>query len=177
MFVCLFNCVFLIQKWQLKLQLFISWRCWWQLFLPKNLRGWDNRFLFVVIYRFYSLDLFFFAYSLSPLIGRVYYAFFQIQVDVYYESMCPDSIKFINTQLHPALATVGSNISQYVQLQLIPFGKSSVSGRRRQSGVFYKQKWRHAVVDLYTAQCIERSVIEALFCLSLNVQEALLPYR
>lgn len=54
-------------------------------------------------------------------------------MDVYYESMCPDSIKFINTQLHPAVTAVGSNISQLIQLQLVPFGKSTVSGRRAEA--------------------------------------------
>lgn len=49
--------------------------------------------------------------------------FFQINIDIYYESLCPDSVKFINNQLYPNWA----QISPYVNLQFVPFGKSKVS--------------------------------------------------
>lgn len=45
----------------------------------------------------------------------------KIPVNVYYESLCPDSAKFINEQLYPALQQFRGN----VDLKLIPFGKSS----------------------------------------------------
>lgn len=42
-------------------------------------------------------------------------------MNVYYESLCPDSAKFINEQLYPALQQFRGN----VDLKLIPFGKAS----------------------------------------------------
>lgn len=45
----------------------------------------------------------------------------QLKVDVYYESLCPDSAKFITTQLSPA----AKDLLQYLDLHLIPFGKST----------------------------------------------------
>lgn len=45
----------------------------------------------------------------------------KIPVNVYYESLCPDSAKFINEQLYPAMQQFRGN----VDLKLIPFGKSS----------------------------------------------------
>lgn len=45
----------------------------------------------------------------------------QVPVQVYYESLCPDSAAFINKQLSPA----AKDLLQYIDLKLIPFGKSS----------------------------------------------------
>lgn len=45
----------------------------------------------------------------------------KIPVNVYYESLCPDSAKFINEQLYPAMQQFRGN----VELKLIPFGKST----------------------------------------------------
>lgn len=45
----------------------------------------------------------------------------KIPVNVYYESLCPDSAKFINEQLYPAMQQFRGN----VDLKLIPFGKST----------------------------------------------------
>ncbi|XP_025834258.1 GILT-like protein 1 isoform X2 [Agrilus planipennis] len=44
-----------------------------------------------------------------------------VYVDVYYESLCPDSIKFFTKQLYPSLQT---NLSHFVNLTLLPYGKS-----------------------------------------------------
>lgn len=44
-----------------------------------------------------------------------------MNVKVYYESLCPDSARFINTQLSP----ITKDLLQYVDLQLIPYGKST----------------------------------------------------
>uniref|UniRef100_A0A6M2E2F4 Putative gamma-interferon-inducible lysosomal thiol reductase n=1 Tax=Xenopsylla cheopis TaxID=163159 RepID=A0A6M2E2F4_XENCH len=49
------------------------------------------------------------------------YAQSSVNVDVYYESLCPDSRKFINTQLYPALQ---NSLKKSVHLNLIPYGKS-----------------------------------------------------
>lgn len=46
----------------------------------------------------------------------------RVQVDVYYESLCPDSIKFFTKQLYPSLQ---GNLSSFVTLALIPYGKST----------------------------------------------------
>lgn len=53
----------------------------------------------------------------------------KISVSVYYESLCPDSIKFFTTQLYP---TYTSPLKRYFNLKLIPYGKSSQ--RRGQNG-------------------------------------------
>jgi len=47
----------------------------------------------------------------------------QVTVDVYYESLCPDSKRFITTQLYPSLQH--EDLSQRIKLNLYPFGKSS----------------------------------------------------
>lgn len=46
-----------------------------------------------------------------------------ILVEVYYESMCPDSKYFINHKLVPVM----TKLSQYLMLRLIPYGKATVS--------------------------------------------------
>lgn len=45
----------------------------------------------------------------------------QVHVGVYYESLCPDSIRFIQTQL----STEYANFADFIDLELIPFGKST----------------------------------------------------
>ncbi|VVC32047.1 Gamma interferon inducible lysosomal thiol reductase GILT [Cinara cedri] len=47
-----------------------------------------------------------------------------LKVSVYYESHCPDSKYFINSQLHPYFCKV----RQYLNLNLVPFGKASSTG-------------------------------------------------
>lgn len=54
---------------------------------------------------------------------KIYFDGFQIHIDVLYESLCPDSIEFITKQLYPAW----NEIAPYVDIKLIPFGKSAVS--------------------------------------------------
>ena len=44
-------------------------------------------------------------------------------LDVYYESLCPDSRRFIMTQLFPSW----NKINSFVNVRLVPFGKASVS--------------------------------------------------
>lgn len=56
------------------------------------------------------------------IINILLFFLFQLNVKVYYESLCPDSAKFINTQLSPITK---ENLLQYVDLQLIPYGKST----------------------------------------------------
>ncbi|XP_052869396.1 GILT-like protein 1 [Anopheles cruzii] len=45
----------------------------------------------------------------------------RVPVYVYYESLCPDSAKFVNDQLYPAAKMFKNNL----ELHLVPFGKSS----------------------------------------------------
>lgn len=53
------------------------------------------------------------------------YAFYlQIPVHVYYEALCPDSQAFITEQLYP---TVSGPLGKFVELKLVPYGKSNVS--------------------------------------------------
>lgn len=58
-----------------------------------------------------------FSLSLSP-------SRHQVPVAVYYESLCPDSAKFITEQLYPALK---SELREQVEITFVPFGKSQVS--------------------------------------------------
>ncbi|KAK5650808.1 hypothetical protein RI129_001837 [Pyrocoelia pectoralis] len=44
-----------------------------------------------------------------------------LHVAVYYESLCPDSIRFITKQLEPAYKHIGSNL----EVDLVPYGKAS----------------------------------------------------
>ncbi|KAL3270678.1 hypothetical protein HHI36_021206 [Cryptolaemus montrouzieri] len=53
-----------------------------------------------------------------------------IDVAVYYESLCPDSIKFFTKQLYPSLQK--PNISHYVNLTLVPYGKSKTNRENNQ---------------------------------------------
>lgn len=46
-----------------------------------------------------------------------------VPVTVYYESLCPDSIKFYINQLYPTMEN--ANLSMNVELQLVPYGKST----------------------------------------------------
>lgn len=50
--------------------------------------------------------------------------YFQVPVTVYYESLCPDSAKFVTEQLYPA---VKGDLKDHVDITWVPFGKSSVS--------------------------------------------------
>lgn len=45
------------------------------------------------------------------------------QVTVYFESYCPDSVKFLTTQLFPAYA---SPLKEYMNVTLVPYGKAKV---------------------------------------------------
>ncbi|ETN62496.1 hypothetical protein AND_005813 [Anopheles darlingi] len=45
----------------------------------------------------------------------------KVPVYVYYESLCPDSAKFVNEQLYPVAKAFKANL----ELHLVPFGKSS----------------------------------------------------
>lgn len=47
----------------------------------------------------------------------------KLKVSIYYEGLCSDSITFLNNQVLPAYAIIG----EYVDLDLIPYGKASVS--------------------------------------------------
>ena len=46
-----------------------------------------------------------------------------VKLGVHYESLCPDSIKFITTQLYPSWKYFGEDI---LRLDLNPFGKANV---------------------------------------------------
>ena len=46
-----------------------------------------------------------------------------MSVQVYYESLCPVSIRFIKDQLYPTWEKLG----KYMEVEFVPFGKASVS--------------------------------------------------
>jgi len=50
----------------------------------------------------------------------------KVKVDVYYETLCPDSIQFIRRQLYPTFNKIG----EIMDITLIPFGKAEVSLKR-----------------------------------------------
>lgn len=49
----------------------------------------------------------------------------QVKMDIYYESLCPDSIRFISEQLQPLY----NEFKKHLQITFLPFGKSSVSAK------------------------------------------------
>lgn len=44
----------------------------------------------------------------------------QFPIQVYYESLCPDSVRFIKNQLYPSYRS----LKDYVDVLFVPFGKS-----------------------------------------------------
>ena len=46
----------------------------------------------------------------------------KVKVDVYYETLCPDSKYFIRSQVTPTFKSIGD----IMNLNLIPFGKAKV---------------------------------------------------
>ncbi|XP_044259094.1 uncharacterized protein LOC123007737 [Tribolium madens] len=60
----------------------------------------------------------------------------KLQVSLYYETLCPDSMRFITTQLHPSY----QNFEKYLTLDLVPFGKARVkkSGKKPQIQVKFQ---------------------------------------
>ncbi|KAJ9582816.1 hypothetical protein L9F63_022835, partial [Diploptera punctata] len=46
-----------------------------------------------------------------------------VRLSVYYESLCPDSIRFIKYQLHPTYLLLGN----YMHVDFVPYGKASQS--------------------------------------------------
>lgn len=53
----------------------------------------------------------------------IFYAFHKVHLKVYYESLCPDSVRFIRNQLLPTWNSLGS---QYLEVDFLPFGKAQV---------------------------------------------------
>ena len=110
--------------------------------------------LFQLIH-FSSVDcnIFFFAFSSG----------IQVPLTVYYESLCPDSVRFIVDQLHPVKQ---SPLGRYIDVTLIPFGKASVSIVWTNAHKFWIGKtenyylflYRHAPIQLqrklYVASCV-----------------------
>ena len=45
-----------------------------------------------------------------------------VQIQVYYETLCPDSIRFVAEQLYPTYQKLG----QYLNIEFIPYGFASV---------------------------------------------------
>lgn len=56
-------------------------------------------------------------------LSKKIYFFLQVHVTVFYESLCPDSIRFIKNQLEPNY----QNFAQFIDIEFVPFGKSRVS--------------------------------------------------
>ena len=57
-----------------------------------------------------------------------------VKLSVHYESLCPDSIRFITTQLYPSWQHFGENI---LHLDLNPFGKANVRHLENKVPVMY----------------------------------------
>lgn len=51
--------------------------------------------------------------------------FLKVQVGVFYESLCPDSIRFIKNQLEP----IYQHFDDFIHIDFIPFGKSKVGNK------------------------------------------------
>lgn len=48
----------------------------------------------------------------------------KVPIDVYYESLCPDSQAFITEQLYPTV-TGPNNLEKFLKVNLVPYGKST----------------------------------------------------
>ncbi|XP_050304863.1 gamma-interferon-inducible lysosomal thiol reductase-like [Anthonomus grandis grandis] len=89
----------------------------------------------------------------------------RVQVQVYYESLCPYSIDFIVNQLYPGFLTIGSD---KINLELIPYGhatESLINGTKTfkcQHGPAecYGNKIHSCVIDLYDVN----SSTQFIFC-------------
>lgn len=51
----------------------------------------------------------------------------KLTVGVFYETLCPDSIRFITTQLYPAFKQLGGNGNQYFNIDFVPYGKATTT--------------------------------------------------
>ena len=51
-----------------------------------------------------------------------------VKLSVYYESLCPDSIRFVTTQLYPNWKYFGQDI---LNIDLHPFGKANVRSKMK----------------------------------------------
>lgn len=71
---------------------------------------------------------------LYQLILICFLSYLQVPVTVYYESLCPDSAKFITEQIYPA---VKSELKDFVDITWVPFGKSSVSKKENFSSIIH----------------------------------------
>ncbi|XP_008190388.2 GILT-like protein 1 [Tribolium castaneum] len=65
----------------------------------------------------------------------------QLQVSIYYESLCPDSLRFITTQLYPTYPS----FANYLRLDLVPFGKATAS----KSSGHWKFRCQHGPRECY----------------------------
>lgn len=48
----------------------------------------------------------------------------KVNVTVYYETLCSDSVNFITTQVYPLVSNHNKSISHYLNVTFVPFGKS-----------------------------------------------------
>lgn len=55
--------------------------------------------------------------------GKLNISFLQVNITVYYETLCPDSKAFILSMLYPNFP----KLKDYISLRLVPFGKANVS--------------------------------------------------
>ncbi|KAK4878551.1 hypothetical protein RN001_011057 [Aquatica leii] len=65
---------------------------------------------------------FLFGFFIACSLCLIYVNAQKVPITVYYESLCPDSRRFFTTQLYPTLQT---NLSKWVNLTLVPYGKSN----------------------------------------------------
>lgn len=75
---------------------------------------------------YYKVAVFLFVFVIAIAIAQhENHQHHRVNVAVYYESLCPDSKKFITTQLYPSLQ---GNLSNFVNLTLVPYGKTKKNG-------------------------------------------------
>lgn len=51
----------------------------------------------------------------------------QLTLSVFYESLCPDSIRFITRQLHPTFTSLGGIGNPYLAVDYVPYGKANTT--------------------------------------------------
>ena len=105
-----------------------------------------------------------------------------VPVTVYYESLCPDSIRFYNNQLYPTMEIV--NLSTNVDLTLVPYGKSTHKKAENGSWIFechhgerecYGNKVHACALDVMTSKRERLSYLNCLLKTMLDNRGAVFP--
>lgn len=104
-----------------------------------------------------------------------------VPITLYYEALCPDSIKFFTEQLTPTYRDLNRDVN--LDLQLIPFGKSQIHQQpdnrvtmecRHGPNECYGQKIQACAIENLKGN--QQRLIEFVDCLMMSSKDKNLPY-